>query len=252
MTRLFEHAFGVRYDLPIPLWMFVLGGALVVVVSFLLVEGRVMAGRELRGVEDRPVISPLRSWRWVTGLLSVLFLAFLIWCGWIGSQEVSENILPVWFWLMVWIAIPLSCGVLGDWTNAMTAAHSMPWGVIGAALLVFPALALGLSGFETGVVVMPLVKGDPDDDPQQPAGRIRNARKLLTTAALVMSVLLISSSMVTTLLIPAWRSSQAVRPTGGLWRTWRTSGLARPSGPSTTFRPSASCGSPGRAPWRGC
>ena len=90
-----------------------------------------------------------------------------------------------------------------DWTSAISLQHSLPFGVIGAALLVFPALALGLSGFETGVVVMPLVKGDPTDDPAKPMGRIRNTRKLLTTAALIMSVLLITSSLVTTLLIPA-------------------------------------------------
>jgi hypothetical protein len=67
---------------------------------------------------------------------------------------------------------------------------------------VFPALALGLSGFETGVVVMPLVKGDPSDTEERPLGRIRNARKLLTAAALIMSVMLLGSSLVTTLLIP--------------------------------------------------
>jgi hypothetical protein len=71
------------------------------------------------------------------------------------------------------------------------------------ALLLFPKLALGLSGFETGVAVMPLVKGDAGDDPERPAGRIRNAKKLLRTAAFIMSVLLIGSSLVTTLLIPA-------------------------------------------------
>jgi hypothetical protein len=71
-----------------------------------------------------------------------------------------------------------------------------------AAFLVFPKLALGLSGFETGVAVMPLVKGD--DDPEgEIAGRIRNTKKLLGTAALIMSVLLLGSSLVTTLLIPA-------------------------------------------------
>jgi hypothetical protein len=70
------------------------------------------------------------------------------------------------------------------------------------AILLFPRLALGLSGFETGVVVMPLVAGRPDDDPARPAGRIRNTGKLLTLAAAIMSVLLIASSFVTTLLIP--------------------------------------------------
>jgi hypothetical protein len=71
-----------------------------------------------------------------------------------------------------------------------------------AVLIVFPKLALGLSGFETGVAVMPLVQGDPDDDRVVPKGRIRNAKKLLRTAAVIMSVLLIGSSLATTLLIP--------------------------------------------------
>ncbi|UUZ59119.1 hypothetical protein [Nocardioides sp. B-3] len=93
-------------------------------------------------------------------------------------------------------------GLISDWKAAMLTEHTSPIAIIGASLLVFPALALGLSGFETGVVVMPLVEGDPDDDPAKPMGRIRNARKLLTTAALIMSVLLVGSAFVTTLLIP--------------------------------------------------
>ncbi|MFT2720939.1 amino acid transporter [Deinococcus sp. A31D244] len=89
-----------------------------------------------------------------------------------------------------------------NWTQALGSSYGSPLALIGAALLVFPRLALGLSGFETGVVVMPLVKGDASDTEANPAGRIRNARKLLTAAALIMSVMLIGSSFATTLLIP--------------------------------------------------
>ncbi len=74
--------------------------------------------------------------------------------------------------------------------------------MIGLSLLLFPRLALGLSGFETGVVVMPLVRGERGDDPVRPAGRIRGTRRLLTTAALLMSVFLLASSLVTTVLVP--------------------------------------------------
>lgn len=92
---------------------------------------------------------------------------------------------------------------LSDWKNALTSAHGSPLAMIGVALIVFPKLALGLSGFETGVVVMPLVKGYETDTEENPVGRIINTRKLLRTAALIMSAMLISSSVVTATLIPA-------------------------------------------------
>jgi hypothetical protein len=88
------------------------------------------------------------------------------------------------------------------WRNAASTEHGSPLQMVAVALLLFPKLALGLSGFETGVAVMPLVKGDHDDDPHRPIGRIRDTKKLLRTAAGIMSVLLIASSVVTTLLIP--------------------------------------------------
>jgi hypothetical protein len=106
--------------------------------------------------------------------------------------------------------------VLANWQSSLFRSYSNPLLMIGAALLVFPKLALGLSGFETGVVVMPLVKGAPGDTPENPEGRIRNTHKLLTTAALIMSVLLLASSVVTTLLIPAdaFREATATQPAG--------------------------------------
>ena len=100
--------------------------------------------------------------------------------------------------------------LLGNWRAGLYAQHAHPMMMLGAALLVFPKLALGMSGFETGVAVMPLVKGDPDDTEEHPAGRIRNTKKLLLTAALIMSVLLMFSSVITTVLIPA----EALAPGG--------------------------------------
>lgn len=92
---------------------------------------------------------------------------------------------------------------IANWQTALFASHSNPFIMLGVAILVFPELALGLSGFETGVTVMPLVQGSSSDTPEQPRGRIRNTRKLLTAAAVIMSFFLLTSSLVTALLIPA-------------------------------------------------
>lgn len=100
--------------------------------------------------------------------------------------------------------------VLADWTDHLFEVHGNPWVMIGVALILFPKLALGLSGFETGVAVMPLVKGEPSDTHKQPTGRIHNTHKLLLSAALIMSVMLFTSSIVTTTLIPP----EAFKPGG--------------------------------------
>jgi hypothetical protein len=91
----------------------------------------------------------------------------------------------------------------GDWHHP-TAPHRPQdaWSIAAASFALFPKLALGLSGFELTMIVMPLVRGRPGDDPRRPRGRIRATRKLLVAAALLGSVALLASALVTTLLIP--------------------------------------------------
>ena len=108
--------------------------------------------------------------------------------------HVAQNPSVISNWQMALLSHPR---VGGNWTMII---------IIG--LLIFPKLALGLSGFETGAAVMPLIKGEPGDTEEKPRGRIRNTKKMLFVAALIMSVMLIASSFVTTLLIPP----EAFRP----------------------------------------
>jgi hypothetical protein len=99
---------------------------------------------------------------------------------------------------------------LVGWQDALFSNYGNPLTMVAVSFLVFPQLALGLSGFETGVSMMPLVRGDPDDDPEHPEGRIRNTRKMLFVAALIMSFYLITTSFVTSVLISARKFEQGV------------------------------------------
>jgi hypothetical protein len=76
------------------------------------------------------------------------------------------------------------------------------WRLCQFALVSFPYVALGLSGFELSMAVTPLVRGSDDDDPQSPRGRIHNMRKLLVTAALIMAPALLCAVTGATILIP--------------------------------------------------
>lgn len=93
---------------------------------------------------------------------------------------------------------------LPDASKADAAAppdHAWPWAWLGVALWSFPQMALGLSGFEMIMTVVPRVSGSSADD-NSPAGRVRNTRKLMVVGAAIMAVYLVSAVAVTTLLVP--------------------------------------------------
>lgn len=86
--------------------------------------------------------------------------------------------------------------VFSHWADSLTQRSSNPAMIALLALVVFPKLALGLSGFEAGVSVMPLIRA------QDLGQRIVRAKHLLATSAIAMSTLLVVSSWAVSLLIP--------------------------------------------------
>nr|WP_268247824.1 amino acid transporter [Promicromonospora soli] len=144
---------------------------------------------------------------WITlGLIALLGVVFLV--GFTEAIGIAVVLVAVYLLLNVvtilvsFVHVFTEPQVISDWSTALVTQHGNPVMIVALALLVFPKLALGMSGFETGVAVMSHVKGDPTDTPERPAGRIRNTKKLLTAAAVTMSCFLVTSSLVTTWLIP--------------------------------------------------
>lgn len=88
--------------------------------------------------------------------------------------------------------------LVSAWVDKLFAQFQNVGTMVSVSLLVFPQLALGLSGFETGVAVMPMIETPEKKSLPQ---RIERTHRLLITVALVMAVFLLVGSTVTTLLI---------------------------------------------------
>jgi hypothetical protein len=162
----------------------------------------------------RPVIGT-RHELLTLGLLTLLALVFVI-----GFREAIRLATAVAVPYILLNFFVLSVGLfriahhpalLEAWRASLAMRYDWT-GLFIASAFVFPKLALGLSGFETGVSVMPMVGNGESEPaapesagrviPPPPLGRIKNTRKLLIAAAVLMGILLILSSFVTTLLIP--------------------------------------------------
>jgi hypothetical protein len=105
------HAFGARYDLPAPLYLFLIGAGAVVFVSFLLVLRRRVTRKLLVG-DDVPPVPHVPSW---PGWLMFLVAVVMIFGGLFGTQSTPDNIVVTAFWLVFWIAVPISIAVIGNY-----------------------------------------------------------------------------------------------------------------------------------------
>ncbi|MFF4508897.1 amino acid transporter [Streptomyces sp. NPDC001401] len=159
-------------------------------------------------VENPHLTSTLHGHQMLITLILVALLGAVFLKGFLEAIGVAVALVAIYLTLNVVVVVVglwhvVTAGhVVTDWSSALTAEHGNIFAMIGVSLIVFPKLALGLSGFETGVAVMPHVQGDTDDTEESPKGRIRDTKKLLTAAAVIMSGFLITTSFITTLLIP--------------------------------------------------
>jgi hypothetical protein len=141
-------------------------------------------------------------------IVLLLILCFVFLLGFSEAVSVAIPLVAVFLALNAVIVVVglvevfTTNGALSAWVDALKSGGGGFGGIFGPAVLAFPALVLGLSGFETGVSMMPLIDASGSSPAARLKSRIHNTRKLLTTAALIMSVYLLATSFVTTVLIP--------------------------------------------------
>lgn len=175
-------------------------------------------------VENPYLPAGASDWQfWVTiGLLLLLAAVFL--GGFSEAIKVALVLVPVFLAVNLvvvvggFLQLMQRPELLGNWWSAALSAHSNPLAAVAVAALVFPKLALGLSGFETGVTVMPQLSGknaktsargaaSRGSAHRQPSSsstraKVQGSHKLLTTSAVIMAFFLMTSSVVCTVLIP--------------------------------------------------
>jgi hypothetical protein len=126
------HGFGQRYDLPVPLWLYVASAAATVVVSFVVV-GLFVRGTSAQHTYPRLNLlgSPLGrllvrpGLQYCLRLVSVLLFVFLIVTGLFGNQSATRNLAPTLVWVIWWVGLAYASALVGNFWALIN-----PWKVL--------------------------------------------------------------------------------------------------------------------------
>ncbi len=126
------HGFGQRYDLPVPLGLFMLGAGASVVLSFL---GMGLFVRKKQESVDYPshnlLASPVFSWMGGSVFLSLIrALSVVLFCvtlaaGFWGTENPDKNFTPTMVWIIWWVGLAYVCALAGNLWSLVN-----PWSII--------------------------------------------------------------------------------------------------------------------------
>ena len=115
------HAFGARYELPVPVWLFIVGGALTVTITFLVVAAVARGGAErfaavrlnlsasfLGKCLDHPLA------RVALQALGLAGLALVVVAGFVGTTDPNRNIAPTLLWIVWWVGFSYLSMLVGN------------------------------------------------------------------------------------------------------------------------------------------
>jgi hypothetical protein len=113
------HGFGMRYDIPVPFWLYAYGAAAAVVLTFVLLV-------DARPVPHRYPRLDLLSLGWFRAafaggalllglrLLSVALFFLVVASGLIGNQEPTANLAPTFVWIIWWVGLVFLTALVGN------------------------------------------------------------------------------------------------------------------------------------------
>src|SRR6516162_2187917 len=147
------HGFGQRYDLPLPLSLYLFGAAAAVVVSFIIV-GLFVGGTASRTRFDqrfdltslgigRLILNPATGL--VPQLVAFAIFAVTVAAGFIGNQDPYRNIAPTMVWVVFWVGLAYVSAFAGDiwalanpWRTVFAAVERLSKGVANHPCLRYP------------------------------------------------------------------------------------------------------------------
>lgn len=126
-TLALAHGFGQRIDLPVPLYLYLFGGGVLVALSFILLG--LFSSRLNAMLYEYPRFDLMRL-QWFRALaspvallpLKTVFVAILIVSlagGWWGGQNPALNMLPVVVWILFAIGVTFTSAFLGNIWNVI-------------------------------------------------------------------------------------------------------------------------------------
>ncbi len=115
------HGIVGKADLPIPVWLFSWGAAIVLVVSFVALS-TLWRAPQLQHERRQRVVALPRLLDWLAGAAGLGLFALVVYSGFDGAQETNANFSVTFIYVIFWVGVPVASVLFGDVFAALS-----PW-----------------------------------------------------------------------------------------------------------------------------